>query len=296
MTAPLTKLPISAGTSFKPQHFQAITDGRNGPCQAVGFFEVHSENYFNPVGTDHKSANHRQLATLAQNYPLSFHGVGMNLGSATGLDPAHLSRLKELIAIYQPAAVSDHIAWVGTTDRYLNDLLPLPYTEEALALLVANVKQAQDVLGRRLLIENPSTYLTFTHSHIDEAEFVVETAKQSGAGLLLDINNVIVNATNHDFDPGTWLAKIPADLIGEIHLAGHTVKEIDGVTLCIDDHGSHVPLSVWSHYADLIARIGPRPTLIEWDTDIPDWTVLQDEARKAACVLGEQQMMGRAHG
>lgn len=295
MTAPLTNLPTSAGTSFKPQHFQAITTDRDGPCRAVGFFEVHSENYFNPIGTDNKTANHRQLAQLAQDYPLSFHGVGMNLGSATGLDPSHLAQLKALIDHYQPAAVSDHIAWVGTKDHYLNDLLPLPYTEEALNQLTANVIEAQDRLDRRLLIENPSTYLTFTHSHIGEADFVIEAARQSGAGLLLDINNVYVNGCNHGFDPAAWLNKIPADLVGEIHLAGHAVKDIDGVELRIDDHGSIVPMAVWSLYADLIGRIGPRPTLIEWDTDVPDWAVLQDEARKAARLMGEQQLMGRSH-
>lgn len=290
MTMPHTNLPKSAGTSFKPQHFEAILDSRDGPCPAIGFFEVHSENYFNKGG-----ANHRQLARLAEIYPLSFHGVGMNLGSASGLDPDHLAHLKTLVDHYQPAAVSDHIAWVGTKDQYLNDLLPLPYTEEALDLLVANVTQAQDRLGRRMLIENPSTYLTFTHSVIDEVEFVVEAAKRSGAGLLLDINNVYVNGCNHGFDPVSWLNKIPAEMIGEIHLAGHAVKNIDGVELRIDDHGSKVPLPVWSLYADLIARTGPKPTLIEWDSDVPDWATLQDEARKAARILGEQQMMGRAH-
>ncbi len=294
MTAPHTyspsALPHSVGVSFKPRHFDAVLENQDGPCKAVGFLEVHSENYFNDGG-----ANHHQLAQLAETYPLSFHGVGMNLGSAGGLDSTYLDRLKDLIAIYQPAAVSDHIAWTGTQDQYLNDLLPLPYTEEALAILVANVHEAQDRLDRQMLIENPSTYLTFAHSQIDEADFVIEASRRSGAGLLLDINNVYVNACNHGFNPADWLAKIPADLIGEIHLAGHTVKQVDGVELRIDDHGSAVAMPVWSLYADLIARTGPKPTLIEWDTDVPAWSVLVDEARKAARVMGEQQMMGRAH-
>jgi len=283
-------LPAAAGTSFKPAHFAAISQDAVRPCPALHFFEVHSENYFHQGRADHA-----QLEAIAAQFPLSLHGVGMNLGSASGLDRQHLQQLKQLIDRYNPAAVSDHIAWVGTPDRYLNDLLPLPYTEEALDLMVANISMAQDFLDRRILVENPSTYLTFTHSTIDEADFVIEVARRSGAGLLLDLNNVYVNACNHGFDAAAWIAKVPTNIIGEVHLAGHTIRQVDGIDLRIDDHGSKVQQDVWTLYANLISRAGPLPTLIEWDTDLPDWQTLKAEALTAARIMSAEQLLGAAH-
>lgn len=280
-------MPAGAGVSLKGEHYDDVL--RLQP--KLAFFEVHSENYFGAGGLPHA-----MLTKIRETYPLSCHGVGLSLGSAGRLSRQHLAKLKTLVERYEPALVSEHVAWCGLPGLYLNDLLPLPYTQEALGRLVDHIDETQDYLGRRILIENPSTYLRFEHSTLDEAEFMAEACQRSGAGLLLDINNVFVSARNHGFDPHEWLRKIPSDLVGEIHLAGHTVREVDGVELRIDDHGSEVPTEVWGLYADMIARLGPVPTLIEWDSNVPGLPVLVNQAQLAERILSEERVMGAAHG
>jgi uncharacterized protein (UPF0276 family) len=212
---------------------------------------------------------------------VGLHGVGLSLGSAEGLDPRHLARLSRLLDEFQPALVSEHLSWSVAGGSYLNDLLPLPYTEEALDLVCRNVAQAQEALGRRLLLENPSSYLRFRHSTIPEAEFLAAIQARSGCGLLLDVNNVYVSARNHGLDALAYLRALPAGAVGEIHLAGHARRQVGAEILLIDDHGSAVPAPVWQLYEAALALVGPCPTLIEWDTDIPALPVLLAEATKA---------------
>jgi len=280
-------MPKGAGISLKAEHYHDVLEKQ----PKVAFFEVHSENYFSQGG-----APHAMLTKIRDQYALSCHGVGLSLGSADRLSQCHLKRLKALIDRYQPELVSEHVAWCGLPGLFLNDLLPLPYTQEALTRLVDHIDETQNYLGRRILIENPSTYLSFEHSTMDEAEFMAEACLRSGAGLLLDLNNVYVSASNHGFDPHDWLRKIPADSVGEIHLAGHTVRDVDGVEIRIDDHGSEVPTPVWGLYADMIAQLGPVPTLIEWDSNLPPLAVLVNQAQLAERILSEERVMGAAHG
>lgn len=272
-------LPLHAGISLKAEHYEALVEG----VWPVGFLEIHAENYFGAGG-----APHHWLTQARADHALSVHGVGLSLGSAARVDQDHLLRLKAVVDRYQPEQVSEHISFARHGAHFLNDLLPLPYTEEALTWLVDNIDETQQALGRRILVENPSTYLTFTHSTIPETAFITEACRRSGAGLLLDVNNVFVSARNHGFDAAAWLAEIPGDLVGEIHLAGHTVKDIDGVELRIDDHGSAVGGEVWALYEGVIARIGPKPTLIEWDTDVPPLQELLEEASKAGAIMSDK--------
>jgi uncharacterized protein (UPF0276 family) len=240
---------------------------------------VHSENYL---------GGGRPLAVLeAQRAerPVSLHGVGLSLGSAGPLDRDHLSRLAALVRRVEPALVSEHLSWSIAGGSYLNDLLPLPYTEEALATFSAHVGEMQDALARQVLIENPSSYLTYAHSTIPEWEFLAAVVARSGCGLLLDVNNVHVSAHNHGFDAGRYLVALPAAAVQEIHLAGHARRRVGAVELLIDDHGSAVPPPVWALYDAALAHCGPVPTLIEWDTDVPDLAVLLAEAAKAATRL-----------
>jgi uncharacterized protein len=242
----------------------------------ASFLEIHSENFFGDGG--------KPLATLArfrEDYAISAHGVGLSLGSASGLDDSHLAKLKRLVDRIDPALVSEHLCWVGVDGRFANDLLPLPYTEEALGIVVANVGRVQDFLRRAILVENVSSYLEFSDSTIPEWEFVREVAQRSGAGILLDLNNVHVNATNHGFDARTFLSTIPMQMIGEIHLAGFQ----DTGEILIDTHGAPVSDAVWALYRETIARTGRVPTLIEWDIDLPAAAVLQSEADKASAIL-----------
>jgi uncharacterized protein (UPF0276 family) len=225
------------------------------------------------------------IERLRGDYPLSLHAVGLSLGSADGLDEAHLARVAALVRRLEPAWVSDHLSWSVSGGRYFNDLLPLPYTEEALEVVVRNVGRLQETLGRQVAIENPSCYLGFVHSTLSEPEFLSELARQSGCGLLLDANNIVVTAHNLRLDAGDWLAGLPAASITEYHLAGHAVNDADGQPILIDDHGSRVSEGVWALYAEVLKRFGPRPTLIEWDTDIPPLAVLLDEAARADRVI-----------
>lgn len=247
----------------------------------VGWLEIHPENYFGGGRPRHC------LERLADRFPVSLHGVGLSLGSAEAPDVAHLAKLRRLVDRVRPGLVSEHIAWSAQDGVYLNDLLPLPYTAEALDALVANIDRTQQYLGRRILIENPSSYLSFTHSEMPEWDFVAAAVERSGCGLLLDLNNVYVSARNHGFDPNDYLAAMPADAVGEIHLAGHQTRRIGETELRIDDHGSAVDDAVWALYRQTIRRIGPRPTLIEWDSRIPPLSVLIEEAAKAGRILAE---------
>ena len=227
----------------------------------------------------------RALQDLRRDYPISVHGVGLSLGSADGLDPAHLERLASLVERVEPALVSEHLSWSVAGGVYLNHLLPLPYTEETLALVSEHVRRAQDRLGRRLLVENPSSYLRFRESPIPEAEFLNALAARTGCGLLCDVNNVYVTCRNLGEDPAAYLDAVDRAAVGEIHLAGHAVNDADGHAILIDDHGSRVTPAVWQLYARALARFGPVPTLVEWDTDLPELGVLVAEAATAAAML-----------
>jgi uncharacterized protein len=228
----------------------------------------------------------RSLETLRRDYPLSLHGVGLSLGSAEGLDPRQLARLAQLVTELDPALVSEHLSWSVVGGRYLADLLPLPMTEEALETICRHVDETQRVLRRRILIENPSTYLQFRHSSIPEWEFLAAVARRTGCGILCDVNNIFVSACNHGWDPAIYLAALPPESIKEIHLAGHVTSTLaDGRTLRIDHHGARVCGEVWSLYEQALERFGPIPTLIEWDTDLPPLEVLLDEAAQAQCRL-----------
>jgi hypothetical protein len=239
----------------------------------LGFLEVHAENYMA------QTAALDRLLQLRRDYPVSVHGVALSLGSAEALDRIHLGRLKALIERVEPVLVSEHLAWSAIGGAYLNDLLPLPYTEESLDIFCRHVGEAQETLGRRLLIENPSSYLRFHHSTVPEAEFLTETTRRTGCGILCDVNNIYVSATNFGFDPITYLDALPAPAIGEIHLAGHHAA--DDLDILIDDHGSPVAQPVWELYAQALRRFGAVPTLIEWDTKLPALEILLDEAQHA---------------
>jgi uncharacterized protein (UPF0276 family) len=256
------------GVGLRACHYRDFLDGR----PAAGWLEVHSENYFGDGGYDLHVLDH-----VRSNYPVSLHGVALSLGSSDGLREAHLAKLKRLADRIEPALVSEHLCWGALGGRHFNDLLPMPYTRHALHLMAAHVAQVQDTLRRRILIENVSTYLQFRTSEMSEFEFLGELAKRSGCGILLDVNNVYVNAANHGFDPALALDEVPAGAVGEIHLAGHSAAG----ELLIDDHGSRVAPQVWSLYETAHRRLGPVPTLIEWDTAIPPLEVLLEEAATA---------------
>ena len=269
-------LPSQAGVGFKPEHFEAIAEKR----QPIGFFEVHAENYMGDGGPPHA-----QLAHLRETYALSMHGVGLSIGSAQDLDRGHLARLKRLCARYQPESFSEHLAWSSHDTTFLNDLLPLPYTEETLCRVVEHVDQVQEALARQMLLENPATYLLFTESTIPETEFLAEIARRTGCGLLLDVNNVFVSATNHDLDAAAYLKAFPLAHVAEIHLSGHAVTQDEtGAPLLIDTHDTQVADPVWALYESVIMRTGPIASLVEWDDNIPAWPVLAREAQAAQAI------------
>ncbi len=269
-------LPATAGLGFKPEHFAAVA----AQPGAVGFYEVHAENYLGAGG-----APHAMLARIRADHAMSVHGVGLSIGGPGGLDGGHLRRLRALVERYEPESFSEHLAWSSHGAAWLNDLLPLPYTDETLATVAAHVGQVQDALGRRMLLENPATYVTFAASTIPETAFLAEVARRSGCGLLLDVNNVFVAAANHRTDPRAYLADFPLHLVGEIHLAGHSAEVLPSGPLLIDDHASPVADPVWTLYAEVIAATGPLPTLIEWDNDVPPFEVLLAEAARAGDIL-----------
>jgi uncharacterized protein len=273
-------IPAAAGIGLRFAHHEIVTATR----PAVPWFEVHAENYFG-----HGKPRH-SLEALRRDYPVSLHGVGLSLGSADGLDRLHLERLTALARAIEPGLVSEHLSWSLTGGQYLADLLPLPMSEEALDLVCRHVQQVQDALKRAILIENPSTYLQLEHSTLPEWVFLRELAARTGCGILCDINNIFVSASNHGWDPQQYLAGLPCAAIGEFHLAGHAVRTLeDGSLVRIDDHGSRVAPAVWTLYEQALERFGPRPTLIEWDTAIPEFDVLLDEAALAAQRLRASQ-------
>ncbi len=270
--APPEAIPRAAGIGLRFPHQGRFVNER----PRVAWLEVHAENYLGG-GTVR-----RGLDAIRRDYPLSLHGVGLSLGSAEGLDERHLERIAGLVNQVQPQLVSEHLAWSVVGGRYLADLLPLPMTEEALEVVCRHVTQVQERLGRRILVENPSTYVQFEHSTLCEWEFLTELARRTGCGLLCDVNNLFVSASNHGWSPTAYLEGLPAPAIEEIHLAGHAVRVLEsGGVLRIDDHGSRVAPEVWTLYGQALRRYGPRPTLIEWDTDIPPLEVLLEEAAQA---------------
>ncbi len=271
-------LPSSAGISLKPQHF---TDICNNDIP-VGWFEIHPENYMSDGGLQHT-----YLKEIASRFPLSMHGVGMSLGSANGINEEHLFALKKLIDRYHPAQVSEHLSWSHWNQHYLNDLLPLPYTEEALSLTANNILRVQDALKRHILIENPSSYIEYDNNEFDEPEFISSLIKKTDCKLLLDVNNVFVSASNMNFDPYAYLGKIPFTDIKEIHLAGHSIMPlIEGKTIRVDNHGSKVCEEVWKLFEYTIKTAQSKiPTLIEWDTEIPSLEILVEQASTANKVM-----------
>jgi uncharacterized protein (UPF0276 family) len=275
-------MPACAGIGLRAEHHAAVLATRPD----VGWLEVHSENHFASAG-----ASHTALDAIRAHYPLSLHGVGLSLGATDPLDREHLAQLKLAIDRYQPLLVSEHLCWGVAGGRHTNDLLPLPYTREALRHLVGRVTEAQETLGQRLLIENVSSYLTFRDSQMPEWDFLAALACESGCGILLDVNNIYVSARNHGFDAFEYLAALAPDCVEEIHLAGHSTRLLDGHELLVDTHNTRVCDEVWTLYAAAIARFGRAPTLIEWDTDLPALDVLVDEAHHADRIAGESRAL-----
>ena len=279
-----------AGTSFKHQHLPAIlSEGKQR-----GFFEVHAENYMGAGGPPHEA-----LARIRRDFPVSLHGVCMSIGGPQPLDRTHLQRFKSVVDRYEPALVSEHLAWSTHDTTYFNDLLPLPYTQAALERVADHIGEVQDVIARPILLENPSTYVIFPESTLSETDFIRELVQRSGCGLLLDVNNVFVSATNHGFSALDYLADFPLEHVGEIHLAGHAEQSDDeGDLLLIDSHDGPVADAVWKLFDIVIRQYGPLPTLVEWDSEVPDWPVLKAEATAAKAILDRRAhsfMLGRAH-
>ncbi len=268
-------IPDRVGVGFKTQHAEAILNTQPD----LGWLEVHPENYMVPGGP-----RPALLEAVRDHYPLSLHGVALSLGGAERLDPEHLVALRVLIDRYEPGLVSEHVAWSVQDGVYFADLLPLPLNAETLDYLCRNIDEAQDFLGRQILIENPANYMTVPGSELPEPEFLVTAARRTGCGLLVDVNNIHVSARNIGLDADAYVDGLPADLIGEIHVAGHAEDQADE-GLLIDSHGSEVATDVWRLLERLITRCGPKPLLVEWDTDVPSWPVLHGEVRKAQGTL-----------
>ena len=264
-------LPIQTGIGLRAAHHERVSTER----PEIGWLEVHTENFLGGGATP------ALLESLRDHYAISLHGVGLSLGSAGGLDEDHLSRIAALVKRVDPAAVSDHVSWSVTGGVYFNDLLPIPYDEEALGTIARNVTRFQEAIGRSVMVENPSTYLRHAQSDRAEPQFLAELCQRSGCGLLLDVNNVFVSTENHGDDARAYLAAIAPLPIGEIHLSGHHLRQIGNRSIRIDDHGSPVSDQVWALYEHTLALIGPRPTLIEWDSALPPLETLLAEAGKA---------------
>ena len=271
---------VDTGIGLRAPHVREVLATR----PQIPWLEVHAENYMGG------GAAPRDLDAIRQDYPISIHGVGLSLGSAHGIDARHLERLRSLVDRIQPRLVSEHLSWSVAGGAYLNHLLPLPYTAESLTVLATNVDRTQSALGRRILVENPSSYLRFGHSTVPEAEFLAELSRRTGCGILCDVNNVYVSAHNFGWDAEQYLATLPTGAIGEIHLAGHSTNDLEGGggrTILIDDHGSRVTPDVWALYRRALERFGPVPTLIEWDSNIPALAVLLEEAATADRIARE---------
>jgi uncharacterized protein (UPF0276 family) len=278
--------PARAGLGLKPQHYREILE----ILPPVSFFEIHAENYMGDGGPPH-----RYLEQIRARYPLSVHGVGLSIGGDQPLDQTHLARLRRLIERYEPEAFSEHLAWSTHDMVFLNDLLPVPYDGSTLKRVCEHIDEVQEVLGRRMLLENPSTYIAFEQSDMSEIDFLCEIVRRTGCGLLLDVNNVFVSATNHAYDARAYLDAFPAAHVGEIHLAGFAEdKDEAGAPLLIDAHGTPVADIVWTLFEQALERTGPVPTLIEWDNDVPAFPVLMNEARKADRALAKERSRRRA--
>jgi hypothetical protein len=282
----LSDLPLSVGIGLKPQHYEALLspDSASG---RPGWVEVHPQNYFGVFDSWRGGPPHRWLAAVAEEHPLSFHSVGLSLGSADGLNGHDLERIAILCDRYNPASISDHLSFSGNAHDRFADLLPVPYTKASLDHFAAQVDRVQSRLKRRMLIENPSRYLAYRGDEMGEVEFIEGLLAKTGCGLLFDINNVEVSATNLGFSAEAYVDAIDPDWVGEIHLAGHAVEQHDSGPLLIDDHGSSVTGTTWQLYRRFIERAGSRPTLIEWDTDVPEFEMLMAEARKASAIMDE---------
>ncbi len=282
----LSSLPPKTGIGLKPQHYDAILDPDH-PSGRPFWVEVHPQNYFGVSDSIGAGPPHRWLSAISAILPVSFHSVGLSLGSAEGLNNGDLERLAALCERYNPAMVSDHLSFSGNAHDRFADLLPVPYTKESLNHFALQVDRVQRRLGRQMLIENPSCYLAYRDSQMSETEFLAELIHRTGCGLLLDINNIVVTTGNLGGAAEEYLSAIDPDWVGEIHLAGHATEQHDSGPLYIDDHGSAVSERVWQLYAHFIQRAGPKPTLIEWDTDVPDYATLMAEVAKADAVLME---------
>ncbi|PLS20355.1 MNIO family bufferin maturase [Neptunicoccus cionae] len=271
------QVPNRAGVGFKAQHLDGILQNP----ESIGWIEIHAENYMGDGGRPIA-----QLRHLRERFPVSCHGVGLSIGAEGPLDVDHLNRLKKLVDWLQPGLFSEHLAWSTHDSHFLNDLLPVPYTQATVDRVVAHIDQVQDTVGRQMLLENPSTYVAFEESDRSEIDFLQEVAQRSGCGLLLDVNNVFVSATNQNYSPEGYIDAFPTHLVGELHLGGHEQDADDfGATLLIDSHSRPVVDPVWALYEYTLAKAGPRPTLIEWDNDIPEWDVLANEAARADRLL-----------
>ena len=270
-------IPALAGVGLKPEHYRAILDEKPD----VGFFEVHAENYMGAGGPPH-----RYLSAIRDRYALSLHGVGLSIGAARSLDRDHLQRLKRLNERYQPGLFSEHLAWSTHDSVFFNDLLPVPYNRDSVQRVSDHVDEVQAAVGRRMLLENPSSYLAFVESTMSEIDFLTEVARRTGCGLLLDVNNVQVSATNQQTDPVAYLDAFPMEFVGEIHLAGYAPEnDGKGAPLLIDAHDRPIDPFVWGLYEHALSLAGPVPTLIEWDNDVPEWPILLAEAGRAEAVL-----------
>ena len=275
-------LSTGVGVGLRAPHIAEVMCTR----PRVPWFEVHAENYMGGGPAV------QTLAKIRQDYPIALHGVGLSLGSADDLDARHLTRLKRLVDWLEPVLVSEHMSWSIAGGVYLNHLLPLPYTEETLEIVCRYIEEAQTALGRQLLVENPSNYLRFAVSSIPEPEFLAEVTRRTDCGLLCDVNNIYVTSQNFGQDSVAYLEKLPPDAVKEIHLAGHTVNDADGQPILIDDHGSPASEAVWELFSRAVACFGPVPTLVEWDTNIPEFAVLIGEASKAERILATSRVTG----
>ena len=274
---PYGQLPNRPGVGYKPQHYSDILND----ADPVEWLEIHAENYMGDGGRPIA-----QLRALAERFAFSVHGVGLSIGGESPLDKDHLKRLAHLVGWLNPARFSEHLAWSTHDTHFFNDLLPLPYTDQTLTRVVDHINQVQDAVGRQMLLENPSSYLAFAETTMPEVEFLKEITNRTGCGLLLDVNNVFVSATNQKTDPYSYIDAFPMDKVGEIHLGGHDEDADDtGAPLLIDSHGAAVVDPVWTLYRYTISKTGALPTLIEWDTDVPEWSVLAAEAHRAAKIL-----------
>lgn len=270
-------IPAKAGAGLKSEHVEHILESRPN----IGFFEVHAENYMGAGGVPH-----HQLEAIRREYPVSLHGVGLSIGADRALDKDHLQRLKVLNARYEPGLFSEHLAWSTHDTIYFNDLLPVPYDSRTLSRVCDHIDEVQESLGRRMLLENPSTYVAFEQSTMGELEFLRDIVERTGCGLLLDINNVYVSCVNHQRSAEDYIDAFPMDAVGELHLGGHA-PDIDdaGRPLLIDAHDRQVDDAVWGLYEQAVRRAGGVPTLIEWDNDVPAWPVLLAEAQAADRIL-----------